>query len=120
MASLLVHVTHGPEAATQVCLGLLVARTALADGHDVTVFLAGDGVQVIRDSVLDATHGVGLGHAREHFDAIASGGGRFYVSKMSSLARAVSESDLEGKPAQFATPSDLVRITLECDRTLTY
>ncbi|MDQ4125914.1 MAG: multidrug transporter, partial [Actinomycetota bacterium] len=34
---------------------MLVARTALAEGHEVTVFLAADGVQLIRDAVLDAT-----------------------------------------------------------------
>lgn len=120
MASLLVHITHGPEAPSQVALGLLVARTALSEGHDVTVFLAADGVQMIRDAVLDATQGVGTGSAREHFDAIASGGGRFYVSKMSSGARGVDQSDLDGKPAEFASPNDLVRITMECDRALTY
>lgn len=120
MASLLVHITQGPESPNPACLGMLVARTALSDGHDVTVFLASDGVQMIRDAVLDSTQGVGLGSAREHFDAIASGGGRFYVSKMSSMARGVTEADLDGKPAQFATPSDLVRVALECDKTLTY
>ncbi|HEX2057304.1 MAG TPA: DsrE family protein [Actinomycetota bacterium] len=120
MASLLVHITHGPEAPSRAALGMLVARTALSEGHDVTVFLAADGVQMIRDSVLDATQGVGIGSAREHFDAIASGGGRFYVSKMSSTARGVTEADLDGKPAQFATPNDLVRVTLESDRALTY
>ena len=120
MASLLVHITHGPEAPSRSALGMLVARTALSEGHDVTVFLAGDGVQLIRDAVLDSTQGVGLGSLREHFDALVSGGGRLYVSRMSSNARDVSESDLEGKPAQWATPSDLVRVTLENDRALTY
>jgi len=28
--------------------------------------------------------------------------------------------DREGKPARFATPNDLVRLVLDCDRTLTY
>lgn len=120
MASLLVHITQGPEAPTPAALGMLVARTALAEGHDVTLFLAGDGVQLIRDAVLDSTNGVGTGSLREHFDAIASSGGRFYVSKMSSGARGVTEADLEGRPAQFGAPTDLVRLTLECDRTLTY
>lgn len=120
MASLLVHITRGPEAPSQAALGLLVARTALAEGHDVTVFLAADGVQMIRDAVLDATQGVGTGSAREHFDAIASSGGRFYVSKMSSGARGVTAEDLEGKPAEFASPNDLVRVILESDRALTY
>ncbi len=120
MASLLVHITHGPEAPSQAVLGMLVARTALAEGHDVTVFLAADAVHLIRDAVLDSTHGVGLGSTREHFDAIASGGGRFYVSKMSSDARGVTASDLEGKPAQFAMPNRLVQLAFEADRTFTY
>lgn len=120
MSSLLVHITQGPEAPSRACLGLLVARTALSEGHDVTVFLAADGVQMVRDAVLDATQGVGIGSAREHFDAIVSTGGRFYVSKMSSGARGVTAADLEGKPAEFATPNDLVRVTFECDRALTY
>jgi uncharacterized protein len=120
MASLLIHITRGPEAPSTAALGMLVARTALSEGHDVTLFLAADGVQLIRDSVLDSTEGVGTGKLREHFDAIVSGGGRFYVSGMSSKARGVTEADLEGKPAQMATPSDLVRVTLESDRALTY
>lgn len=120
MASIMVHITHGPESPSRVALGFLVARTALAEGHDVTVFLAADAVQLIRDATLDATHGIGTGSLREHYDAIAGGGGRFYVSKMSSLARDVTDADLEGKPAQWGKPDDLVRLLVECDRTLTY
>ncbi|HEU4481250.1 MAG TPA: DsrE family protein [Actinomycetota bacterium] len=120
MSSILVHITHGPEAPNRVALGLLVARTAAAEGHEVSVFLASDGVNVIRDEVLDSLHGIGLGHAREHVDNILSSGGKFWVSKMSSKARGVTESDLEGKSAQMATPSDLVRLSLEHDRMFTY
>jgi hypothetical protein len=32
----------------------------------------------------------------------------------------VTEVDLKGKPAEFATPSVLLRLALEQDRTLTY
>ena len=120
MASLLVHITHGPEAPSRAALGMLVARTALSEGHDVTVFLAGDAVQLIRDATLDAAQGVGTGSLREHYDAIVSEGGRFYVSRMSAGARGVTESDIEGKPVQWGTPSDLVRVTFENDRVLTY
>jgi predicted peroxiredoxin len=120
LASLLVHVATGPENPSKVALGLLVAKSALADGHSVTVFLAADAVHAIRDPLLDSIQGVGTGSAREHFDAIVAGGGRFYVSKMSSAARGVGEADLEGKPAQWGTPSDLVRLIVEHDRTVTY
>lgn len=120
MGMLLVHITSGPEAPTRAALGLLVARAGLEEGHDVTVFLAGDAVQLIRDPVLDSLIGLGTGSLRESFDAIAGGGGRFYVSGMSSKARGVAVDDLAGKPAEFATPQRLVQLAFEADRTFTY
>lgn len=120
MGRLLVHVTHGPEAPTRAALGLLVAKAAIDEGHDVDVFLAGDAVQLMRDAVLDALTGLGTGPLRGSFDAVVAGGGRFYVSGMSSKARGVTEADLEGKSAEMAMPDRLVALTFEADRVLTY
>ena len=120
MGALLVHITCGPEAPTRAALGLLVARAGLEEGHHVSVFLAGDGVQLIREAVLDSLSGLGTGSLRESIDAVVNGGGRFYVSGMSSKARGVTESDLENKPAEMAMPARLVQLTFEADRTLTY
>lgn len=117
---ILIHVTHGPEQPTRAALAFLVARTALDEGHVVTLFLAGDAVQLIRDPVLDTLAGLGTGRLREQFDAIVKGGGRFYLSGMSSTARGVSAADLQGKPAEFAQPTVLVRLSLEHDRMFTY
>ena len=44
MTRLMVHIATGPENPTRVALGLLVARSALEAGHDVDLFIAGDGV----------------------------------------------------------------------------
>ena len=120
MAKLLIHITHGPEHPTRAALGFLVAKTALDEGHDVSLFLAGDAVQLIRDAVLDNLNGLGTGSLREHFDAIAKGGGRFYLSGMSGKARGVSEADIDGKPAEFAMPTVLLKLSLEADRMFTY
>ena len=120
MGKLLVHITHGPEAPTRAALGLLVARAAVEEGHDVTVFLAGDAVQLIRDPVLDSLSGLGTGSLRESYDAVAAGGGRFFVSGMSSKARGVAQPDLDGKPAEMAMPNRLVQLAFEADRVLTY
>jgi len=120
MASILIHITHGPEHPTRVALGLLIAKTAQEEGHEVSVFFAGDAVQLIRDPVLDSLKGVGTGEAREHFDSLTSGGARIYLSAMSSKARGVTEADLQGKGAKMAKPTDLVRLALENDRMFTY
>jgi predicted peroxiredoxin len=117
MGKLLVHITSGSEAPTRAALGLLVARSAVEEGHEVSIFLAGDAVQLIRDAVLDSLTGLGTGSLRESFDALAGGGGRFYVSGMSSKARGVNVGDAGAEPAQ---PQKLVELATGADTTLTY
>jgi len=120
VASVLVHVTCGPENPTKAALGFLVAKAAVDEGHEVTMFLAGDGVQLLRDSVLDTLIGLGTGSLRESYDAVVAAGTRIYASGLSSKARGVSEGDLEGKPVEFAMPTRLIQLALEADRVLTY
>jgi predicted peroxiredoxin len=120
MARILLHVTSGPENPTKAALGFLVAKAAIDEGHEVSMFLAGDGVQLLRDSVLDSLTGLGTGSLRESYDAVVSSGARLYASGMSSKARGVGEPDLEGKPVEFAMPNKLVQLALEADRVITY
>ena len=77
-------------------------------------------VQLIRDAVLDSLVGLGTGKLRELYDDIVAGGGRFYLSGMSSKGRGVTEADLSGKPVEFALPNVLVRLSLEHERMFTY
>jgi uncharacterized protein len=120
VGKLLVHITHGPEHPTRAALGFLVAKAALEEGHEVSLFLAGDAVQLLRDAVLDSLNGVGTGSLRESYEAIVAGGGRFYLSGMSSQARGVTAAEIEGKPAEMAMPKNLVQLAFEHDRVLTY
>ena len=118
--SILIQVTQGPENPTRAALAFLVARTAIEEGHSVTLFLAGDAVQLMRDEVLDQLTGLGTGKLRDSFDGIVRGGGRFHLSANSSKARGVGETHVKGKPVEFSPPTVLVRLVLECDRVLTY
>ena len=117
---ILVHLTSGPENPTRAALAFLVARTATEQGHAVSMFLAGDAVQLLRDATLDGVAGLGTGKLREHYDVIVKGGGRFYLSGMSSGARGVTAADLQGKPAELAPPAVLLKLALENDRMFTY
>jgi uncharacterized protein len=116
----LVHITHGTENPTRAALGFLVARTAIEEGHTVTLFLAGDAVKLLQDSVLNSLSGIGTGKLRDHYDIIVKGKGKFYLSGNSSKARGVSEADIKDKPAEFALPNILVRLSVESDRMFTY
>lgn len=120
MSHLLVHLTHGPEHPTRAALGFLVAKAAVEEGHEVSMFLAGDAVQLMRDAVLDNLEGLGTGRLRDSYEAVANNGGRIFLSGMSSKGRGVTEADLQGKPAEFAMPNVLVKLVMEADRTLTY
>jgi uncharacterized protein len=119
-SKILVHVTNGPENPTRAALAFLVAKTAIDEGDSVILFLAGDAVQLLRDGVLDNLSGLGTGKLRDLFDAIVKGGGRFYLSGMSSAARGVTDADLKGKPAELATPAVLVRLAKQHDLMFTY
>ncbi len=117
---LLVHITIGPENPTKAALAFLVAKTALEEGNTVSIFLAGDAVQLLRDNVLDNLAGLGTGKLREHFDAIVKAGGKFYLSGNSSKARGVTDADIANKPASFAMPNVLVNLILQSDKNITY
>lgn len=120
MAKILIHVTTGPEDQTKAALSFIVAKTALDEGHEVTIFLAGDAVRLLEAKTLESVQGVGTGRLQEHYESIVRAGGKFYLSGMSAKARGFDDSLIEGKPAQFAMPDVLVRLLTKSDRSLTY
>ena len=120
MSRLLVHVATGPENPTRAALALLVARTALAGGHSVDLFIAGDGVAILRTPTADAGVGIGTGSIREHLDALVAGGARIFASGLSSKARGLGADQVGVVPVEFAPPDVLVRLTFEADRVLSY
>jgi len=119
-SKILIHITQGPENPTKAALAFLVARTALEEGHTVDIFLAGDAVKLLQDSVLNTLTGLGTGKLRDHYDAIVKNNGKFYLSGNSSKARGITEADLKGKPATFALPTVLLKLSLESDCMFTY
>lgn len=120
MANILVHITNGPEHPTRAALGFHVAKAAIDSGHSVTMFLAGDGVQLMRDGVIDHLSGLGTGALRELYDTIISSDTKIYLSGMSSKSRGLGTHELEGKPYEFAGPRELVQLAVENDRIFTY
>lgn len=89
----------------------------------MSLFLAGDAVQLMRVAVLDNLAGLGTGKLREHYEVLVGAGCRFYLSGMSSKSRGLSEADVTGATAplvEMAMPNVLVKLALEHDRLFTY
>jgi uncharacterized protein len=117
---ILIHITSGPENPTKAALGFLVARTAVEKGHDVTLFLAGDAIQLMRKSVLESLQGLGTGSLSEHYKVLESAGCRFFLSGMSGKARGLTQEEFSGMQVEFAMPSVLLDLAIESERMFVY
>jgi len=120
VSKLLVHLVTGPENPTRGALAFLVARTAAGAGHDVTMFLAGDGVGYLRDATMDAASGIGTGSVREHYTALADAGVAIFASGMSSKARGLTPDALGDKAVELVPPERLVELITQADSVVTY
>ena len=74
MARILVHSATGPDDPTRAALALLIAKTAANEGHEVQVFLAGDGVHLANPETAEATSGLGTGSVAEHLADLRNAG----------------------------------------------
>jgi predicted peroxiredoxin len=119
MARILIHIHTGPADPTKATLGLLVALTALREGHEVDLFLAGDAVHLLAPAHADL-EGLGTGKLSDHLAGLAEGGAKLHLSGKSARARGYDDALLAGHNAVFAMPEVLVRLAAEADKVLTY
>jgi uncharacterized protein len=116
VAKILVHIATGPENPTRAALGLLVARTAVEEDHDVQVFLAGDAVHLAREETAAAAAGIGTGSVADHLEALRAAGVTIFLSGMSSKARGIEG----GEGSELVPPQKLVELATASDTVLTY
>ena len=93
-----------------------MARTAVDEGHEVQVFIAGDGVQLVREETAAAAQGIGTGSVAEHLEALRGAGVTVYLSGMSSKARGIEG----GKGYELAPPQKLLELAVWSETTLVY
>ena len=120
MSKILVHITTDPEFKNKVTLGLGVALAALRNNHEVTLFLAADGVHILNCKEMGVIVGQGTGDLREHLDNLKETNANIFVSRLSAQARGYDDSLLEGYNAEFAMSDKLIEVSLEQDCVLCY
>ena len=118
--TVLVHIYSGLESKNKVTLGLLVALTAEKNDHKVTLFLAGEGVQILNCKKAGEIVGQGTGDLYEHLQNLKSSKITIYVSGMSAKSRGYDEKLLDGYTAEFVMPDVLVEESIKADSVLCY
>ncbi|KGG08866.1 DsrE family protein [Prochlorococcus marinus] len=118
--TVLVHIYSGLESKNKITLGLLVALTAEKNDHKVTLFLAGDGVQILNCKKAGEIVGQGTGDLYEHLQYLKSSKITIYVSGMSAKSRGYDEKLLDGYTAEFVMPDVLVEESIKADSVLCY
>ena len=118
--TVLVHIYSGLESKNKITLGLLVALTAEKNDHKVTLFLAGDGVQILNCKKAGEIVGQGTGDLYEHLQNLKNSKITIYVSGMSAKSRGYDEKLLDGYTAEFVMPDVLVEESIKADRVLCY
>ncbi|MDC3031901.1 DsrE family protein [Prochlorococcus sp. AH-716-P08] len=118
--TVLVHIYSGLESKNKITLGLLVALTAEKNDHKVTLFLAGDGVQILNCKKASEIVGQGTGDLYEHLQNLKNSKITIYVSGMSAKSRGYDENLLDGYNAEFVMPDVLVEESIKADSVLCY
>ena len=118
--TVLVHIYSGLESKNKITLGLLVALTAEKNDHKVTLFLAGDGVQILNCKKAGEIVGQGTGDLYEHLQNLKSSKITIFVSGMSAKSRGYDEKLLDGYTAEFVIPDVLVEESIKADSVLCY
>ena len=118
--TVLVHIYSGLESKNKVTLGLLVALEAEKNDHQVTLFLAGDGVHLLTCNKAGEIVGQGTGDLYEHLENLKNSKVKIYVSGVSAKSRGYDEKLLEGFNAEFAMPDVLIDESIKADSVLCY
>ena len=120
MSKVLVHIHSNLESKNKVTLGLMVALAAEKSGHEVTLFLAADGVHILNCKSAGEIVGQGTGDLYEHLENLKKTNANIFVSGMSAKSRGYDETLLDGYKAKFATPDVLIEESIKADSVLCY
>ena len=118
--TVLVHIYSGLESKNKITLGLLVALNAEKNDHKVTLFLAGDGVQILNCKKAGEIVGQGTGDLYEHLQNLRKSKVTIYVSGMSAKSRGYDEKLLNGYTSEFVMPDVLFEESIKADSMLCY
>ena len=116
----LVNICSGLKSKNKVTLGLLAALTAENEGHQVTLFLEGNGVNILNCKTAGEIVAKGAGDLYEHLENLKNSNIIIYVSEMSAKSRGYDNTLLHGYRAEFVMANVLIEESIKADSVLCY
>ncbi len=116
----LVNIHSGLKSKNKVTLGLMTALTAENEGHQVTLFLEGNGVNILNCKTAGEIVGKGSGDLHDHLENLKNSKVTIYVSEMSAKSRGYDKTLLNGYKAEFVMPNVLIEESIKADSVLCY
>jgi len=120
MASELFIGTHGSEDPTKATFPFLMASGALDAGYQTAIILVGDAVVLMRSTVVDNMHGVGLPSLKELMSKVIAAKVPILICGLCARGREITEKDLAGKNAKFGTPVDGAKLITQYDKVVSF
>ncbi|KPV39678.1 sulfur reduction protein DsrE [Thiohalorhabdus denitrificans] len=114
-----VSVTHGTDDPTQATLGVLAAKAAADQGHDVTLWLQGEGAVLANKHVYPHVQGVNMPAMKDAVEALVDKGVPFWVCKACGAARGVTEDNWVST-ASYQGMGDFVGAALAADKNIDF
>lgn len=120
MARLLIVTSAGPEQPSRASAPFHIAvNGAVPSGTDCGVVIASDATSLMKPAISAGVVGLGIPPLTELLDKCLAQNIPFYVCRGCAEARGITAAMLSPN-ATFISPVDVVRLTIEADRVLSF
>ncbi|WP_018862470.1 MULTISPECIES: DsrE family protein [unclassified Thioalkalivibrio] len=115
----IVSVTAGTDDPTRATLGMIAANVAKQQGHDVTVWLQGEAVNIANRNVYDKIVGHNMPAMKDIVDSLVEEGVPFWACEACANGRDVGEHNFLPN-AEMAGMGQYVQAVAEFDRSMSF
>ncbi|MDA7814049.1 DsrE family protein [Candidatus Pelagibacter sp.] len=117
---LLVHSIQGPENSVNAVFPIAIASMAAEAGHEVSIFLAGNAVSLMKTEIVDNMSAIGVGKLSDFIKIVKDKGIKIHLSTGNCKARGITEDDVIDKNGVMSGPPGLLKLTEEAEKILSY
>ena len=99
---------------------IMIASQAAEAGHEVSIFLAGNAVSLMKTEIVDNMSAIGVGKLSDFIKIVKDKGIKIHLSTGNCKARGITEDDVIDKNGVMSGPPGLLKLTEEAEKVLSY